>query len=391
MQGQGPGAYPPSDACDYARFCSAIDFYTLTDHAEAYTPQHWKNAKESIRQCNAVAGDPENPDLVAFLGFEWTQVGQDPSDHYGHKNVMFRDTGEDEVPKRPIAAPGVATQALRGSQAGRIAMMGALDPENRQVYGNFAQMMRDMGATPDCAEGVHTRELPEDCFESATTPADLWEKLDQWGFDTIVIPHGSTWGFYTPPGVTYDKELAGGNFDPEKEPLFEIYSGHGNSEQYRDWKEIGFNEDGTTYCPEPTADYLPTCWQAGEIIRKRCLASGESEEECEKRAEETRANFIEEPWVSGFLTVPGATMDEWLDAGQARDMFIPAFNYRPGKSAQYSLAISNFDDPDNPLRHTWGFIGSSDNHRARAGRATRNSTATRRPRARGRIPRAGGG
>lgn len=367
MQGPGQGTSPPSDACDYARFCSALDFYTLTDHAEAYTPQHWANAKESIRQCNATAGDPANPDLVAFLGFEWTQVGQSPDDHFGHKNVMFRDTADDQVPKRPIAAPGVATTALRGSQAGRVSLMGAFDPENREVYNDFAQMMRDMSATPDCAEGVNTRELPDNCFESATTPADLFEKLDQWGFDTIVIPHGSTWGFYTPPGTTFDKQLANGNFDPEKQRLIEIYSGHGNSEQYRDWRAIRWDENGKASCPEPTKDYLPQCWQAGEIIRKRALASGLTAQEAEARAVQARANFVEQATVAAFNTVPGASMDEWLDAGQARDMFIPAFNYRPAESVQYSISIANFEDPENPLRHTWGFIGSSDNHRSRPG------------------------
>ena len=113
MNNQGEGGYPTHDACDYARYCSALDYYVLTDHAEAYVPEHWMNAKESIRQCNAVANDPNNPDLVAFTGFEWTQVGIDPESHYGHKNVMFLGTGEDEVPKRPIAASGLPTQALR--------------------------------------------------------------------------------------------------------------------------------------------------------------------------------------------------------------------------------------------------------------------------------------
>lgn len=367
MQGQGRGAYPPSDACDFARYCSALDFYTLTDHAEAYTPQHWKNAKESIRQCNAVAGDPDNPDLVAFLGFEWTQVGRTPEEHFGHQNVMFLGTEEDEVPKRPIASGGATSSALRGSMAGQVAMMGVIDQENRDVYNELAGMMRTMGATPDCAEGVHTRELPEDCYEVAETPARLFEKLDQWGFDSIVIPHGTTWGFYTPPGTTFDKHLKAANFDPEKQTMIEIYSGHGNSEQYREWRAIRWDEDGNPYCPEPTDDYLPQCWQAGEIIRDRALASGFSEEEADARAAQARQNFVEQAAVAAYLTVPGATMDEWLDAGQARDMFIPAFNYRPAESVQYSIAIANFDDPENPLRRTWGFIGSSDNHRARPG------------------------
>ncbi|HKE12298.1 MAG TPA: DUF3604 domain-containing protein, partial [Myxococcota bacterium] len=100
----GEGAHPPADACDFARYCSQLDFFALTDHAEGLTPEHWASEKESIRQCNAMAGDPADPDLVAFTGFEWTQVGRTPQTHFGHKCVFFRDDGEKDVPTRPITA-----------------------------------------------------------------------------------------------------------------------------------------------------------------------------------------------------------------------------------------------------------------------------------------------
>src|ERR1700687_1058442 len=93
---QGEGAHPPADACDFARYCSSLDFWSINDHAESVSPRHWKETKEAIRQCNAVAGDPRNPDVVAFLGWEWTQVGQTAKDHYGHKNVILRDTADDK-------------------------------------------------------------------------------------------------------------------------------------------------------------------------------------------------------------------------------------------------------------------------------------------------------
>ena len=83
----GEGAHPPADACDFARFCSGLDFWSINDHAEALTPKDWQATVDSIRQCNAVAGDPDNPDVVAYLGWEWTQIGMTPADHYGHKNV----------------------------------------------------------------------------------------------------------------------------------------------------------------------------------------------------------------------------------------------------------------------------------------------------------------
>ena len=69
LQG-GSGLHPPADACDFARYCSALDFWSINDHAEGITPRRWSETRESIRECNAAAGDPANPDMVSFLGWE---------------------------------------------------------------------------------------------------------------------------------------------------------------------------------------------------------------------------------------------------------------------------------------------------------------------------------
>jgi len=363
---QGEGAHPQADACDFARYCSALDFWSLTDHAEGLTARNWKETLESMRQCNRVAADPENPDTVGFVGWEWTQVGTAPENHYGHKNVILAHTEDELVPARPIAATSTLERLRRGMPRpsfglGLLALLG-----RDRRYQDFATFAAEHSGLRDCEPGIPERELPTDCVESAATPGELFAKLDEWGHDAIVIPHGTTWGFYTPPGSSWDKQLTAAQDDPDRQTLLEIYSGHGNSDEYRDWRAIRFDENGDPICPEPTRDYLPTCWQAGEIIRGRCLEEGLAADECEQRAVEARANAAA-AGQQAHLTVPGATPEEWLDAGQCRDCDQPAFNYRPAGSAQYIMALRNFDDPSQPRRARFGFISSSDNHYARAG------------------------
>ncbi len=101
----GSGMHPPADACDFARVCADLDFWSINDHAEGISPRHWSETIDSIAECNARGGDPNDPDSVAFLGWEWSQVGGTPETHYGHKNVIFLETDRDRVPERPIAAP----------------------------------------------------------------------------------------------------------------------------------------------------------------------------------------------------------------------------------------------------------------------------------------------
>jgi hypothetical protein len=68
-----------------------------------------------------------------------------------------------------------------------------------------------------------------------------------------------------------------------------------------------------------------------------------------------------------FGVVAGAGSADWLDAGQCRDCFLPAQNYRPGGATQYALAIGNFDEPGAPRRFRFGLMASSDVHSARPG------------------------
>ncbi len=363
----GEGAHPPADACDFARHCSALDFWSINDHAEGLTRSNWLDTVASVRQCNAIAGEGARPDTVAFLGWEWTQIGGTPADHYGHKNVVLRGLGEGEVPTRPIAAGGRALQIRQSGGPSFLQRSVAALTGGHSRYRDLARYFADRDASAFCPKGVAVRDLPADCVEVADTPAELFDKLDDWGFDSIVIPHGTTWGFYTPPGSQWDKQLAGRMHDEDRQTLLEIFSGHGDSEKYRDFRDVEFDAEGNAVCPPEQPDYLPTCVRAGEIIRERCLAEGASAEACDERAAKTRA-LAAAAGGAAHLVVDGESAAEWRDAGQCRDCDQPAFNYRPGGAAQYIAALGNFDDdPTHPRRFRFGFIAASDNHFARPG------------------------
>lgn len=361
----GEGAHPPADVCDFARYCSNLDFYALTDHAESLIPENWQASKESVRECNARAGDLDNPDVVAYMGFEWSQAGLTPDTHWGHRNVIFPLTTDDQLPARPIGA-GPKPEMMAGLRD-MIHTARLFQPGSWGRYSAYSDFLGKVIEWEVCEEGIDSRELPLTCQEFASDPMALHEKLDQWGFDVLEIPHGTTWGTYTPAGSDISKHLDAAQYDPEKQTLIEVMSGHGNSERYRSFREFELAEDGSRICPEPTADYLPCCWQAGEIMRSRCADL--SSQECEDRVVQAR-QYAADTDVRPNRVFVDAAPEEWLDCGQCRDCLKPAFDYRPQESVQYAMALAKpAADPDggDALRFRYGFVGSSDGHTGRPG------------------------
>lgn len=365
--GGGEGAHPAADACDFARYCSQLDFFALTDHAESLLPGVWREQKESVRQCNAMASEGgSEPDLVVFPGFEWTQLGRTRETHYGHRCVFFRDDAEDRLPVRPIDATPEGTVGLFAGLE-MIERLRIFDPLGFRDYQDFIALMRGAAARTRCAKGVDVKSLPADCKESAQTPDELHEKLRQWGQPVMSLAHGMAWGFHAPPGVSMDKQLTQAHYDAQLAPAIEIFSGHGNSEEYRSWRELEVAADGTESCPAPTSDYLPCCWRAGEIARERCGDAPAAE--CEQRVEDAK-RLAMSAGALAHMIFADTRAEDWLDCGQCRDCFKPALSMRPRESVQYSMAISNFDEKDangRPLRFRYGFLASSDNHSARPG------------------------
>ena len=360
------GIHTPADACDFARYCANLDFFSLTDHAENFTPEHWQASKDSLRQCAAVSGHDEDPDVIPFAGWEWTQVGLTPETHWGHKNVIFPDLEDERIPARPINSRPYGSGLGIFNNVEFAVQVRWMDPLNWKRYGDLRWLLDRVRSVPECPRGVPSRELPLDCHENAPTPAELFAKLDEWGFDALVIPHGNTWGLYTPPLADWDKALNSAQHDPERQGLIEVMSGHGNSEEYRSWRGALATGDGMV-CPQPSASYLPCCHQAGEMMRARCgeLPSAE----CDALIEKAKRLTLEAG--ASFPNVfPEADSTEWLNCGQCEDCFKPSFGYNPTESTQYALSRSNFDarQPDGrPLRFRFGMLAATDDHTARPG------------------------
>jgi Protein of unknown function (DUF3604) len=357
----GEGAHPPADACDFARWCAGLDFFSINDHAEGLTPSLWTETQQSLRECDARNLDPALPDLVPFLGWEWTQTGATPDAHYGHRNVVLEALEAEQVPTRPISSR-VAERASTPpgfvfSIASGLARVVAPAP-----YVEMVDRFGRMAAVPPCQEGVDVRALPPDCLESVATPGELFAKLDQWALPSLVIPHGLAWGIHAPPGGDLRSQLRRSQHDPTRERLIEVMSGHGNGEQYR-----AALDEGAEECPEPTADFLPCCWRAGELMRERCGTLTAAE--CDARVDEARQLALA-AGAQAHRVIPDTRAEDWLDCDQCRDCFKPASFLRPRLTAQYGAALVNASERDaqgRPLRYRWGFIASTDTHSARAG------------------------
>ena len=360
---QGEGAHPPADACNFARFCSALDFFSITDHAEGITQNMWDQTVEATKNCNAVSSNTDT-DLIAFAGWEWTQmVGEagNPDKHYGHKNIILRNL--DNLPKAPIGAGlGGMDMILQHPLVPSLLLLADFPPE--KIDFDFLKYRDETYSIPFCSSVNGGKVEGLECKEAASTPRELFDRLDELNLDALVIPHGTTWGIHAPANSTMGSQLLN-QHDPEKQRLFEVYSGHGNSEVYKNIKHVIQNEDGKNLCPKPTDGFEPCCWRAGEIAKKQC--SSNEGLDCETIGQETRQEFVDRIKDTGrFGIIEGSKPEDWLQCGQLQNEFLPAYNYRPGMSAQVALA-SEIISEGKSNRFKMGLIGSTDNHKARAG------------------------
>lgn len=349
-----PGVYV-DEAGLYALNCAKLDFYSVTDHAEALTrDDYWEEAIRAAQHFNAYGlehpSSNGDPSIIAFTGWEWTQ--QTP---WGHKNVIMKYSEPEKLPPSMIR----------------------------------------------CYKGVLGLR-PQDWFDNrdltflAETPGELFALVEKHctragtGCDAVVIPHGNAWGQMT-MRTDWDLQLNPRDHNPELQRLIEVYSKHGNSEEYRHYPpDYRYYRQGTEVqaedcadrgacekvCQEPTESYEPCCWRAGEIVKERC--TNPDSEFCREQIELARLKIKPFPKM-----IPPGKLGEikpkyranpdkvyyadWRNCGQCRDCYQPTYNHNPTGSVQYALARGYFDDQGNPLYYRFGFINSTDTHQGRPG------------------------
>jgi len=134
-------------------------------------------------------------------------------------------------------------------------------------------------------------------------------------------------------------------------------------EEYRTWRHAEGGGDGALRCTEPTADFEPCCWRAGEIAKADSAdcASDPDGAVCTQLVLDARQAYLD-AGRAGPSTQSQAAPEDWLNCGQCTDCFQPAEGHRPLGSAQAALAMSHFDGDVADSQYHFGFLGSTDTH-----------------------------
>jgi uncharacterized protein DUF3604 len=362
----GTGFRGPDMSCEFARHCADLDFWSINDHVEQQTIEQWRENIKAVRECEAEYGASEDRHpMTSFLGWEWTQVSEIPVETFGHRNVVLKEL--DPVPPRPIAAPTKFADQDPSTFRLLTLAFSIVDPRHAAMYGQILETVLANKRQPYCDRSINTRDLPPDCREVAESPVELAEKLAAWDLDALVIPHGTTWGSFHVPLANWQDLVEHGMHVPANGSLVEISSGHGNSEQYRSWRHTVLDDNGNPICPESTPNFEPCCWRAGEIVRSRswsCKRNPDGDA-CRRAVEKARQAYVD-AGLTGPRTIR-ASAEQWRGCGECLDCDQPANLHRPLESVQAALAAGTFDDLDRPWAYPFGFIGSTDSHRAGPG------------------------
>ena len=288
----GEGTHPPADACDFARYCSELDFFSLNDHAEGSDAVALAAARSrACASATRARAIPRDPDLVAYVGWEWTQSGTTPDVHFGHKNVIFPGLDDAELPARPISAlaDDVMKRArylwlARGAEA---ALSVAAPP-----YADFLWWIRQLAAGAALRAG-RRRARPAARLHGGRRRSRRAVREAR-----AVAPRVAR----DPARAHLGHPRAARRDDSRRSSRARatIRIGSGCSRSIRATARPSAStrpprapttRRAAASAARPRADFLPCCWQAGEIVKSRC--ADPDSDACRERVEEARRLALE--------------------------------------------------------------------------------------------------
>ena len=128
--------------------------------------------------------------------------------------MIFPGLAEAELPARPITAlPDDGNMALfQGLD--RIARARFIDPLGWRDYSDFLLARRHARRHPELPGRRRHARAPRGLPRERRHAERAVREARAVGLPTLVIPHGTTWGFYTPPGTSMDKALVASSTIP---------------------------------------------------------------------------------------------------------------------------------------------------------------------------------
>ena len=212
-------------------------------------------------------GEPRPPSpSSAGSGPRWAPRRED---HYGHKNVVLAHTDDARI-RALVRSPHGASSSPGHRQPHSPARSCAPRPHDASAageprYHDFSLFAAERAGLGQCSQRrrEHARGETSRLHRQAPRHARraLRASSTTWGHDAIVIPHGTTWGFYTPSELRAgDKQLSAGEPRPRAtDPVRDLLG----PRQLRGvprlaWRSCSSASGEALRAPSPSENYLPT-------------------------------------------------------------------------------------------------------------------------------------